>query len=182
MFWIVESNILKQITLEYIYRFLLYKHRNYFDVLVGNYKPMSTFKDVMVTNTLGTQKHPDIDAALDLKQDSSVSIYDGDNSVYFVKAGNLVFLHCMADEAIGVIHTLSKEYRPKYHVSVSGWCQNKSNNRFYPCIGGIRNIGEWSYLSAINSFSDGNLYYLYSATEENKLLNFLVWLSGSWVV
>lgn len=35
---------------------------------------MSTFKDVMVTNTLGTQKHPDIDATLDSKQDSSVYI------------------------------------------------------------------------------------------------------------
>ena len=143
---------------------------------------MSTFKDVMVMNTLGTQKHPDIDEALDKKQDASVSIYDGGNSVYFVKVGNLVFLHCMADEAVGVIHTLSKEYRPKYHVAVSGWCQNKSNKRYYPCIGGIRNSGEWSYLSAITSFSDDNLYYLYSANGDNRLSNFLVWLSGSWVV
>lgn len=144
---------------------------------------MSTFDDVMVRNVLGTSKHPDIDEALDKKQDASISVYDGGNSVYFVKVGNLVSLHCMADEAAGVLHTLSKEYRPKYATTVSGWCKNKSNERYYPCIGGIRNSGEWSYLSAINSFDDGNLYYIWSQSASvNRLSNFLVWLSGSWVV
>lgn len=107
--------------------------------------------------------------------------WNSGGSTYYTKCGYTCFLHASSETAESVVKTLSSPYRPKYSVSVSGWCRNESNSTFYPCLGSINNDGTWSYLSALNSLSMTTPYYIYHKNDGiNKLKNFLVWLTGAW--
>lgn len=104
------------------------------------------------------------------------------NSGCFYKDGYDCHLHSADTPASDVVKTLSTNYRPRGGVvTVSGWCKNKSNGGFYPCVGRINSDGSWSYLSAMTDFGMTDVYYIYNKSEgTNKLSNFNVWLSGTW--
>lgn len=80
-----------------------------------------------------------------------------------------------------MVKTLRASLRPRYAVTVSGFCLNENLNTFYPCVGFIASDGTWSYLSAINALEGSNIYYIYHANDSiNRLTRFRVWLTGSW--
>lgn len=89
-------------------------------------------------------------------------------------------MHTGGTEASDVVKTLAPAYRPRRAVTVSGWFRNKSNDRYFPCMGLINTDGTWSYLSALTDLnSDGSLYFIYNKDGANRLSNFGVWIHGA---
>lgn len=84
--------------------------------------------------------------------------------------------------ATDVCVNLPDEYKPTKAVSVSGWCKNENTGGYYPCVGGIKTDGTWSYLSALNELGQTTPYYIYNPTNSIDVrARFSVWLSGAWV-
>ena len=107
--------------------------------------------------------------------------WNSGDSCFYVKCGYSCYLHCSRENAEDVVKTLSSSLRPKYAITISGWCVNETSGNFYPCLGTVLNTGEWTYLSAIDSASKNNLYYIYHRDNNiNRLTNFLVYLTGAW--
>ena len=126
------------------------------------------------------KKQSDFENKLSKKEDLQKRV-NNSSSVYF-KDGYDCHLHAADTPASDVVVTLSKNYKPRGgKVAVSGWCQNKSNGEFYPCVGRINSDGSWAYLSAMTSFGMTDVYYIYNKSEGiSRVSNFNVWLSGSW--
>lgn len=99
----------------------------------------------------------------------------------YYKNGYDCFLHAADEEATNVIQTLDAAYRPIKSVTVSGWCYNDNSGGWYPCIGGLRANGTWSYVSAINELGQSAPYYIYNADQGvDRRSYFRVWLTGAW--
>ena len=97
------------------------------------------------------------------------------------KNGYDCFLHAANVVATSVVFQLATAYRPRTAAVVSGWCYNKSQGGYYPCVGLVNADGTWSYLSALTSFGAATPYFLYSKADSiNRLSNFSVWLTGAW--
>ena len=99
----------------------------------------------------------------------------------YYKNGYDCFLHAANVVATSVVFQLATAYRPRTAAVVSGWCYNKSQGGYYPCVGLVNADGTWSYLSALTSFGAATPYFLYSKADSiNRLSNFSVWLTGAW--
>lgn len=105
----------------------------------------------------------------------------GTASAYYTKCGYTCFLHAANENAESVIKTMPDAYKPRYAVTLSGWCQNESNGVFYPCVACLANDGAWMYVSALSSFDMTTPYYIYHNNDNiNRLSRFMLWLSGAW--
>lgn len=104
------------------------------------------------------------------------------NTNCLYKVGYSCFLHTGGTSASSVVSTLPANYRPSRAVTVSGWCRNISNGRYFPCMGLINTNGTWSYLTALTSLNtDESPYFIYNASDgTNRLANFSVWIHGAW--
>lgn len=111
-----------------------------------------------------------------------ISANNRGNTTYLYKIGYACYLHTGGTEASDVVKTLAPAYRPRRAVTVSGWCRNKSNDRYFPCMGFINTDGTWSYLAALTSLNtDNGLYFIYNKSDgTNRLSNFGVWIHGAW--
>lgn len=105
--------------------------------------------------------------------------WNSGDSTYYTKCGYTCFLHASNETASSVVKTLPSAYRPKYAVTVSGWCFNNNTNGYYPCIGSINNDGTWRYLTAMDTLGMSSEYYIYNSGT-NRLSRFNVWLTGAW--
>lgn len=106
--------------------------------------------------------------------------WNSGDTCYYTKCGYTCFLHCSNEKASSVVKTLSSPYRPKYQVTVSGWCLNNNTKGYYPCVGVINNNGTWSYLTAMTDLGMTSEYYIYNENT-NILSRFNLWLTGAWV-
>ena len=103
------------------------------------------------------------------------------NSGCYYKNGYNCFLHAADEAATDVIKTLSAAYRPRKAVTASGWCYNDNSGGWYPCIGGLRADGTWSYVSAINELGQSVPYYIYNSSQSvDRRSYFRLWLTGAW--
>lgn len=111
-----------------------------------------------------------------------ISANNRGNTTYLYKIGYACYLHTSGTGASDVVKTLTSAYRPCRAVTVSGWCRNKSNDRYFPCMGIINTDGTWSYLAALTSLNtDNGLYFVYNKSDgTNRLSNFGVWIHGAW--
>ena len=107
--------------------------------------------------------------------------WNSGDSAYYTKCGYTCFLHAANEAANQVVKTLSTAYRPRYEVTVSGWCLNNNTKGYYPCVGAIRNDGTWRYLTAMTDLGMTSEYYIYNKDEKiNILSRFSLWLTGAW--
>ena len=107
--------------------------------------------------------------------------WNSGDSTYYTKCGYCCFLHAGNEAASSVVKTLASAYRPRYAVTVSGWCLNNSTKGFYPLVGMIMNDGTWNYLTAMNEMGMTTAYYIYNKDQGvNRLSRFNVWLTGAW--
>lgn len=111
-----------------------------------------------------------------------ISANNRGNTTYLYKIGYACYLHTGGTDASDVVKTLASAYRPRRAVTVSGWCRNKSNDRYFPCMGLINTDGTWSYLAALTSLNtDNGLYFIYNKSDgTSRLSNFGVWIHGAW--
>ena len=111
-----------------------------------------------------------------------ISANNRGNTTYLYKIGYSCYLHTGGTEASDVVKTLASAYRPRRAVTVSGWCRNKSNDRYFPCMGLINTDGTWSYLAALTSLNtDNGMYFIYNKSDgTSRLSNFGVWIHGAW--
>lgn len=114
--------------------------------------------------------------------DEKISANNRGNTTYLYKIGYACYLHTGGTDASDVVKTLASAYRPRRAVTVSGWCRNKSNDRYFPCMGLINTDGTWSYLAALTSLNtDNGLYFIYNKSDgTSRLSNFGVWIHGAW--
>lgn len=111
-----------------------------------------------------------------------ISANNRGNTTYLYKIGYACYLHTGGTDASDVVKTLASAYRPRRAVTVSGWCRNKSNDRYFPCMGVVNTDGTWSYIAALTSLNtDNGLYFIYNKSDgTNRLSNFGVWIHGAW--
>lgn len=153
--------------------------------LISNKVDMSD----VVNNCLTTEEGFVLDARQGKVLDDKITELNGNlpannrgNTTYLYKVGYSCFLHTGGTSASSVVSTLPANYRPSRAVTVSGWCRNISNGRYYPCMGLINTNGTWSYLTALTSLNtDESTYFIYNASDgTNRLANFSVWIHGAW--